>query len=190
MKLSDNLVVPLTRQTGDVADLELASIGHLHDVYLGVCIAIENRHARGESFEPRPVAGLYCRSGELLGVEKSFLHESIITLVQNSPLGQVAMHLRPQMRLKNRVAASLSREAGMTIVLPENIASELLETASALGVSVDKYVEDLLAETRLRRTRVAEFQSAIAERMADLNSRGGEDGEAVMARLIEDLLLR
>jgi hypothetical protein len=94
------------------------------------------------------------------------------------------------MRLKNRVAASLSREAGMTIVLPENIASELLETASALGVSVDKYVEDLLAETRLRRTQVAEFQSAIAERMADLNSRGGEDGEAVMARLIEDLLLR
>lgn len=74
----------------------------------------------------------------------------------------------------------------MTIELPSEIATQLEETAQAQGVSVSQYVENLVAETNLRRTQIAEFRAAVAERMASLNAGDRADGEEVMARLTAD----
>jgi len=78
----------------------------------------------------------------------------------------------------------------MTIELPREIEAQLKETAQAQGVSVGQYVENLVAETNLRRAQVSEFKAAIAERMASLNAGESADGEEVMARLISDFTSR
>ena len=78
----------------------------------------------------------------------------------------------------------------MTIELPREVASRLQETAQAQGVSVGQYLERLVAETDLRRSHLAEFRAAIAERMASLKAGYSADGEEVMARLIAELPLR
>jgi predicted transcriptional regulator len=74
----------------------------------------------------------------------------------------------------------------MTIELPSQIEKQLKETAQAQGVSVSQYIEGLVAESNLRRTQIAKFKAAIAERMASLNAGDALDGEEVMTRLIAD----
>jgi len=74
----------------------------------------------------------------------------------------------------------------MTIELSREVENQLKETAQAQGVSVSQYVENLVAETTLRRTQIAEFRAAIAERMASLNAGDAADGEEVIARLMAD----
>ena len=75
----------------------------------------------------------------------------------------------------------------MTIELPREIETQLKNTAAEQGLSVSQYLETLVTETSLRRKQLAEFQAAITERMASLNSGDGTDGEEVMARLIAEL---
>jgi hypothetical protein len=78
----------------------------------------------------------------------------------------------------------------MTIELPREMEMQLRDTASAQGVSVSQYLELLVAETNLRRQQLAEFRTAITERMASLEAGDRTDGEAIMARLIAELAPR
>ena len=78
----------------------------------------------------------------------------------------------------------------MTIELPREIETQLKNTAAEQGLSVSQYLETLVTETSLRRKQLGEFQAAITQRMASLDSGGGTDGEEVMARLIAGLPLR
>jgi predicted transcriptional regulator len=88
--------------------------------------------------------------------------------------------------LKLAIPVTLWQGGRMTIELPSEIATQLEETAQAQGVSVGQYVEKLVAETNLRRTQIAEFRAAVAERMASLNAGDRADGEEAMARLTAD----
>ena len=78
----------------------------------------------------------------------------------------------------------------MTIELPRETEMQLRDTASAQGVSVSQYPELLAAETNLRRQQLAEFRTAIKERLASLETGDRADGEAIMARLIAELAPR
>ncbi len=78
----------------------------------------------------------------------------------------------------------------MTIELPREMETQLRDTAAAQGVSVSQYLEDLVAETNLRRQQLAEFRAAITERLASLEAGDRTDGEAAMARLIAELAPR
>ncbi len=88
---------------------------------------------------------------------------------------------------KPGIPVNLNQNIRMTIELPSEIEAHLRETAKAQGVSVGEYIEKLVAETNLRRSQVAGFRAAIAERMASLDAGENEDGEAVMAGLIAEL---
>jgi predicted transcriptional regulator len=55
-----------------------------------------------------------------------------------------------------------------------------------MTIELPREVEMHLRDS-LRRRQLAEFQSAIAERMASLDAGETVDGEAVMARLIAEL---
>jgi len=74
----------------------------------------------------------------------------------------------------------------MTIESPREIESRLKESAEAQGVSVGRYIETLVAEGQLRQAQIADFRTAIAERMSSLDAGETVDGEEVMARLIAD----
>src|ERR1035438_10168687 len=82
------------------------------------------------------------------------------------------------------LAANLKQRVRMLIDLPNEIETQLKETAQARGVSGGQYVESLVAETNLRYAQITEFRAAIAERMASLNAGESADGEEVMNRLI------
>lgn len=76
------------------------------------------------------------------------------------------------------------------IELSSELEARLKETAEAQGVSVRNYLENLIAETDLRRRQLSEFKAAIAERLASLDAGETVDGEEVMARLIAELPAR
>lgn len=78
----------------------------------------------------------------------------------------------------------------MMIELSSELEARLKETAEAQGVSVRNYLENLIAETDLRRRQLSEFKAAIAERLASLDAGETVDGEEVMARLIAELPAR
>jgi predicted transcriptional regulator len=75
----------------------------------------------------------------------------------------------------------------MLIELPRELEAEIKKTADAEGLSVSAYIQRLVAETNLRRSQLADFSSAIAERIASLDAGEGVDGEEVMSRLISEL---
>ena len=74
----------------------------------------------------------------------------------------------------------------LTIDNPE-LEAQLLARARAEGISADAYVAHLIREQEVRKTRLAEFQQVIDERLAALDQGEGVDGEQVMARLIQEL---
>jgi predicted transcriptional regulator len=74
----------------------------------------------------------------------------------------------------------------MLIELPRELEAEIKKTADAEGLSVAAYIQRLVAETNLRRSQLADFSSAIAERIASLDAGEGVDGEEVMSRLISE----
>jgi hypothetical protein len=65
----------------------------------------------------------------------------------------------------------------MTSELPREVEARLKETAQAEGVSVGQDLERLVAETDPRRSQLAEFRAAIAERMASLKASNTSNGE-------------
>lgn len=75
----------------------------------------------------------------------------------------------------------------MIIELPRAMEMQRKDIASAQGVSVSQSPEHLVAETNLRRRQLAEFRTAIKERIASLEAGDRADGEAIMARLIAEL---
>jgi predicted transcriptional regulator len=75
----------------------------------------------------------------------------------------------------------------MTIELSRETEAHVKEAAQAKGVSVDQYIQALIAETSLRHRQISEFRAAIAERVASLNDGECADGEEVMSRLVADL---
>jgi predicted transcriptional regulator len=75
----------------------------------------------------------------------------------------------------------------MTIELPSEIEAQLRNTAAEQGISVSQYLEALVTENSVRRRQLAEFRSAIAERVDSLNAGEIGDGEEAMARLIAAL---
>lgn len=75
----------------------------------------------------------------------------------------------------------------MIIELPREIEVQIRETALAEGLSPGDYVARLVAEAGVRRAQLAEFRTAMAERLASLNAGETADGEEVMAELISEL---
>jgi predicted transcriptional regulator len=73
------------------------------------------------------------------------------------------------------------------IELPRELEAEIKRTADSEGLSVSAYIQRLISETKLRSSQLAEFSSAIAERIASLDAGEGVNGEDVMSRLISEL---
>lgn len=75
----------------------------------------------------------------------------------------------------------------MEIQLSHDIEDRLRQAAAAEGVSVSDWIASMIAETTLRRRQLAEFRSAMAERIASADAGFFADGEGVMARLFDEL---
>ncbi|NDJ12077.1 MAG: hypothetical protein EBY17_12950 [Acidobacteriia bacterium] len=75
----------------------------------------------------------------------------------------------------------------MLINLSPETETRLTDIARSDGLSVGQDVEEAIDERLLRRKQFAEFQAAIAERLASFEAGEIYDGEEVMARLMADL---
>lgn len=65
--------------------------------------------------------------------------------------------------------------------------AKLLTKSASLGLSPSDYLAQLIGVEESRQSRLAEFESELASRIADLDAGLGADGEPVMKALIQDL---